>query len=278
MVGVLVVAEAALAGSPELWVREFAAVAGQPTGVMGELAAEVRAPVLRYGGVAFNGTFVGAGARLAVTPVHAEGALRLSAQPIDLLPVTVEVFRGQYWESPWGFVPATSVGHQRTRDRAPYYEADRDFAATVWGASVSPTLQARLGPIAGFTNPTWTWLSVSPSPDPEPWMFEPYRGLVIADHDRLFEHTSALLWELADGEDAPIVRFGPILRGKASHATGDRTLNLGGVLQWRPGRQAHDATLMLLVAPYLEDPDFVGPVPMVAAVVTIEQWFALGPR
>jgi hypothetical protein len=267
---------AVAADGPSLWVREFAAVAAQPTGVMAEVTAELRAPVLRYGGVAFNGTFVGAGVRIGVTPVHVDTALRLDLQPIDILPITIEAFRSTYWESPWGLTPADRVADQRTADRAPYFEADRDFSGTALGLTVSPTVQIRLGPIAAFTNPALTWLSIRPTVAPEPWVFEPYRGMVLAPEDRVLEHTSAVLWERSTGDDEPIFRFGPALRGKASRGTGDTTLNLGGVLQWRPGREAHDPTLLVLVAPYLRDPDFLGPMPMMAAVLTVERDLLLG--
>lgn len=263
------VAEAA--DVPSLWLRGFGAIAFQPTGVIVDGAAELRAPVLRYGGAVFNDTFVGGGLRVALSPVHVDLALRASFQPIDILPITVEAVRSTYWESPWGLVPADTVSNQLSPDRKPLYTADRDFAGGAWSLSVAPTLQLKVGPIVGFTSPTFTWISLRPEQAPEPWVFEPYRGLVMAYDDRLLEHTSAILWEAADGEDRSLFRVGPVFRGKAAHATGDRSLTLGGVAQWRPGSAPTAPSLLLLAAEYVLDDDFAGPIPFVALLVTVER-------
>lgn len=282
MLGTIVAAlavPAAAADGTSLWLREFVGVVVQPAGVMGEVTAEVRTPILRYGGVAFNDTFAGIGLRLGVTPVHVDTAVRVDLQPIDLLPLTFEVFRSTYWESPWGLVPTDRVAGQRMADRRPAYQADLDSAGVAYGFTASPTVQMRLGPVAAFSNVALTWLAVRPTRRPEKWIFEPYRGMVLAPDDRVLEHTSALVWERS-GDDAgePIFRVGPVLRGKASQTTGDVTLCLGGLVQWRPGRQPHDPLLMLIVAPYLRDPDFAGPAPMVGAVVTVERDVLLGRK
>lgn len=259
------------ADSPSLWGRLFSAVAVQPGGVIVDTASELRAPVLRYGGVAFNDTFVGAGARIAVSPAHFETALRMSVQPIDLLPITVELVRTTYWESPWGLVPIDRVSEIDAIGRKSIYEADRDFAGYALGLVLSPTLQARAGPIAAFSNFTFSFLSMHPQIGPEPWLVEPVRGLAMGYEDRITEHTSALLWEPLDGEEAPILRLGAVLRGKSSHVTHDNALTAGVLTQWRPGHAPEAPTFLLLVTPYLKDPDFMGPIPYVAAAVTFER-------
>ena len=256
---------------PSLWTRASWAACVNPTGVLAEGTAELRAPILRFGGVAFNDTFVGAGARVAVSPAHADLAARISLQPIDLLPITVEAVHTTYWESPWGLVPVDRVERQRTPDRRPLYQADRDFYGTADALIVSPTLQARAGPIVAFTNPVFTWIRVRPEQAPEPWVYEPFRGMVMAYDDRLLEHTSAVLWEPRDGEDGALFRVGPAFRGKSSAVTGDATLTLGGVMQWRPGRETTAPTILVLATPYLRDPDYAGALPFVAALLTFER-------
>lgn len=271
----LAAAGAQAAEPPSLWLRGFAAIAFQPTGVIVDGAGELRAPVLRYGGAVFNDTFVGGGLRVALSPVHVDVAVRASLQPIDILPITIEAVRSSYWESPWGLVPADSVSDQLGPDRRPLYTADRDFAGGAWSLSVAPTLQLKLGPIVGFSSPTFTWISLRPEQTPEAWVFEPYRGLVMAYDDRLLEHTSAILWEAADGADRPLFRVGPVFRGKSAHATGDRSLMLGGVAQWRPGTAPTAPTLLLIGAEYVLDDDFAGPIPFVALLVTVERDLSL---
>jgi hypothetical protein len=264
-------APARAADEPVVWGRLFSAVAVQPGGVIVDVASELRAPVMRYGGVAFNSTFVGAGLRAAVSPAHADAALRVSFQPIDLLPITVELVRTTYWESPWGLVPLDRITEIDPPGRRPLYQADRDFAGGAWTLSLSPTFQVRAGPVVGFSNVTVSSIHIRPEQEPEPWVFETYRGLAVGYDDRLLEHTSAILWEPHDGEDAPLLRLGGVLRGKTSHVTRDTALTLGGILQWRPGRSPRAPTLLALVTPYLRDPDFVGPMPYVAVAVSFER-------
>lgn len=265
---ILLVTSAAAADGPSLWVRELGAVTLRPSGVLVDVAAEARAPILRFGGAVFNDTFVGAGARVAASPAFADTALRLSVQPIDVLPITVEAVRTWYWESPFGLVPMDSVADTTQRARRPLYEADADFAGHAWQLSVSPTLQARVGPIVAFSNVTGTFIQVRPVSPDAPWVYEPFRGLVVAYDDFLVEHTSAVLWEPADGEDRALVRVGPVMRGKSSRETPDATLTLGGLLQWRPGKRESAPALTALVSAYLVDPDFEGPIPSVVLLLT----------
>jgi hypothetical protein len=260
-----------------LWVRGFSAVAVQPTGVIVDVATEARAPVLRFGGAISNDTFVGAGVRVAVTPVHVDQAVRISTQLVDVLPITIEAYHESFWESPWGLVPLSDVAGGSTAARKPLYDADRDFSGQGWAFAVNPTAQIKVGPVIAFSDWVVTWLQIRPSPSPEPWLFEPYRGLVIAPDDRLTEHTSAVLLETADGEDRSLLRFGAVMRGKSSAQTPDETLTLGGLAQWRPGHEPSALTLTLLVAPYLVDPDFMGPVPSVALVASAADSFLFKP-
>lgn len=271
MIGWIWGSVALAADVPSLWTRASWAACWHPTGVLAEGTAELRAPVMRFGGVPFADGYVGAGARVAVSPAHLDAAARVSFQPIDLLPITVEAVHTSYWESPWGLVPVEGLANHTGKDHAPLYDADRDFAGSATAIILSPTLQARAGPVVAFTNVVYTWIRVRPEKGPEPWVYEPFRGMVMGYDDRLMEHTSAVLWEAADGEDGALFRIGPALRGKSSAVTGDASLSLGGVLQWRPGRSVNAPTFLLLATPYLRDPDYAGPVPFVAGLLTFER-------
>lgn len=267
----LVVGAAQAADTPHLWVREYTGIALRPSGVIVDVATEARVPVMRFGGAIFNDTFAGAGARLAVSPAHLDLAARASFKPMDILPITVEGVYTSYWESPWGVYGRDEVPGQLGPDRRPAYEADIDYAAYALALSVSPTLQLKVGPVAAFTNVAMTWLRVRPAPAANPYVWEPYRGMVVAPDDRIIEHTSALLFDPFDGNDTPIFRIGAVLRGRTGHQTGDTTVMLGGITQWRPGRNAHDADFTLLVAPYLQDPDFRIGSPYFALLVSFQR-------
>ena len=252
-----------------LWVRGYAGLAYQPLGVIGDVAAEVRFPVLRFGGIAFNDTFFGIGARAAITPVHAEFAARASFQPIDLLPITVEGFWANFWDSPWGPVPLDRVENQTLEYRGHLYDEKRDFLAQSVGVNVIPTFQIQYKRVAAFTSWTFTFMKTTPVQGPEPWYFEPYRGMVLAYEDRVIEHTSAIVWDFKNGKDhTSLLRVGPALRGKFAKNTTDHTLEAGGLVMWRPGRRERDATFTLIVTEYLQDPDFGLGVPHVVLVVS----------
>lgn len=251
------------------WYRGYTGVAFQPLGVIGDVAAEVRIPVMRFGGVAFNDTFLGIGMRTAITPVHAEFAARASFQPIDVLPITVEGFWANYWDSPWGPVPLDRVENQLLPERGYLYDEKRDFVAQSIGVNISPTFQIQYKKLAAFTGWTFTFLKTTPVQGPEPWYFEPYRGMVLAYEDRVIEHTSAVVWDLKNGKDhTSLLRFGPVLRGKFAKNTTDHTLEAGGLVMWRPGKHDTDATFTLIVNEYLQDPDFGLGIPHVLLVVS----------
>ena len=55
------------------------------------------------------------------------------------------------------------------------------------------------------------------------------------------------------------------------HMTGDHSLTLGGLAQFRPGHADTAPTFVLLVADYLGDSDFPGPVPYFAGVISFER-------
>lgn len=257
--------------TPHLWTRGLGAVVLNPTGLFVDFAAEARAPVLRRDGAVFNTTFIGAGARIAASPVHAEYAARASFTLIDILPVTVEGFYATYWESPWGPVPMATVSGQKPSARRPLYAANRDFSTTAAGVIVSPTFQIAAGPVVAFSSFSFIWVSMKVPENPEPWVFEPFRGVVMEPNDRIMDHTSAILWQPLDGEDKAVLRVGPVLRGRVVHKTTDETLEAGVMAQWRPAPTKNGASLVAIVTPYLKDPDFGGLVPHFLLAVSMSR-------
>jgi hypothetical protein len=256
--------------TPHVWTRGLAAVVLNPSGVAVDVVSEARAPVLRRGGAVFNMTFAGVGARVTATPAHAEFAARATVQLIDILPITVEGFYGNYWESPFGPVPMATVPGQRPSARRSLYTDDRDFPAYTLGFTVSPTFQIAAGPVVALSNVSFTWLSMKKVPsNPEPYVFDPYRGVVMEPNDRIIDHTSAVLWMPLDGKDRALLRVGPVARGRVVHHTTDEMLTVGGLVQWRPGTTDDAANLTLVVAPYAIDPDFQGWAPNVLLALTV---------
>ena len=253
---------------PHLWVREFGAITVQPVGVIADVAVEARAPILRLGGLAFNTTFIGGGARIAASPAHLDTVARVTVQAIDLLPVTVEGFVSTYWDSPWGMVPMDQVPGQKMVDRQPLYDANKDFTGNAFGFSIKPTFQFKVGRFAAWTNVNFTWMKIQPRGGTEKWVYEPYRGLVVDYEDMIIDHTSGAIWEFSDGVGRHLLRIGPAVTGKTVRNTGDTTLMIGAMGQWRPGKNDVDPTVLLLIAPYLQDPDFLGPVPYVALAIS----------
>ena len=195
----------------------------------------------------------------------------MSFMPIDLLPLKVELARVQYWKSPFGLIGMSSAENTDYAARKPRYDDGQSFAAGGWTLNLNPGGQLQVGPMVGFTSLLWSFVRIEPEVEvAERWVFEPYRGLVIGFEDRLFEHTSALLWQAMDGDDRALLRVGPVMRGKSSLVTPDQVLTVGGLVQTRPGTAPAMPTFMLVSTVYLIDPDYVGGPPWFAATATWE--------
>ena len=256
---------------PHLYVRELVAVAGQPGGAITEVLVEGRAPVMRYGDPISNMTFIGGGARLAVSPAHIDMAVRSTFQLIDILPITVELVHTRYFDGPFAPLGYEEYRSIKAKERDPLYAAGLGFGTGAVTAIVNPTLQIKLGQLVGFSSWTLSWVAIKqPAGVDTPLIFEPARNMVIGWNDRLLEHTSAALWEPLDGVGQPLVRVGAALRGNGSSVSPDHTLMLGAIGMWKPGVKPGVPTFMVLVAPYLKDLDFMGPIPYTAFVSTWE--------
>ena len=258
------------ADEPGPWFESLTAGGVQPGALIQSLSVEYRAPVLRYGGAVFNDTFVGGGARASVTPAFSEFAGRVSAQPIDILPITFEAVHTAYFNNNVGLVAMDSLDNgSRFPERLSRIEQGFGFGGSSLTLSASPTLQMRVGPIVGFTN--WTFASIQvrqPDGIDTEYVFDPFRGIVIAWDDWIIEHTSAVLYERTVGAKNGLLRIGPATRGRWSLNGPDETLTLGGLVQYRPTDTPYMPTFMLLTSSFLKDPDFLGPVPNVLVAVT----------
>jgi hypothetical protein len=265
------VEETAATDQPHLYVREMVAVAGRPGGAITDAVVEGRTPVLRFGDPISNMTFVGAGARLAVSPAHIDMALRSTIQLIDILPITVELVHTRYFDGPFAPIGYEEFRSTEAKERDLLYAAGFGFATGGFTAIVNPTFQIKLGQLVAISSWTVSWVVVKqPDGVATPMLFDPYRNLLIGWNDRLLEHTSAALWEPLDGQGQALLRLGAALRGQGSKVTSDNTLTLGPLGMWKPGVKPGVPTFMLLVAAYLRDPDFTGPVPYTAFVMTWE--------
>ena len=141
----------------------------------------------------------------------------------------------------------------------------------MWSLMASPTVQMKAGPIVGFSAWNFAYVKMVPNEDfADPWFFEPYRGMVLGREDVVYEHTSALLYQALSGEGEPLLRIGALARGTWSSETPDRSLQLGVGAQFKPDTKPGTPTLLVVVAPYLVDPDFLGPIPFFALVATWE--------
>jgi hypothetical protein len=248
-----------------LFWQQLLAVTVVPGGLLTDTGVEYRAPFLRFGDPVSNMTYVGAGGRVSVSPAHAEVAARLSMMPVDVLPIKIELVRTVYWKSYFGLIGMDNARNTSSSFRKPRYEADEGFAGTAWTLIINPGGQIKVGPIVGFTSPIWSFMRIDPAVDvPERWVYDPYRGLVVDFEDRIFEHTSAVLWEPKDGVDGPLLRIGPVMRGKNSMVTPDNSLTVGGLIMYKPTTAQSMPTFMFASTAYVIDPDYVGGAPWVA--------------
>ncbi len=264
------------ADEPGLYVRETVAVAGQPGGLISDTVVEARSPVMRYGGAVFNMTYAGAGARYAVTPAFTDMAVRVSLAPIDVFDVTFEGVRSLYFNNAFGMMTFNDLSDTTGAFRADRFKLGHAFGGSAWSFVATPTGKIKVGPVVGLSSWTLTWIKIKepasnqgPTGTNDPWVWEPFRGMVVGWNDLLLEYTQALLIQLEPKGN--LIRFGGVYRGRASKVSPDLTITAGALVQVDPKGGAGIPSTTLIVSPYLRDPDYADDgIPFVAGVLTWE--------
>jgi hypothetical protein len=252
---------------PVVWVKEGIGGGGWPSGLISDTKVQLRAPLYRSESIVFRDTYAGIGARFAVTPAFVDVGPRLSLAPIDIFDVDVQASWHGYYGTTSGLLPFAEPRNKLESQRYPRKEDA--FVGSALSLSVSPTLKLALGPLVLIDS--WTverWHVDRPQGVTEPYVYEPYRDLVIAWDDTLVQQQASLMARLQKGDDGPLLWVGGALRDTWSVDAGDRSLSVGGVGMWRPGRSPRSTTLLLQVLPYLIDADRVGSVPNIQGQVS----------
>lgn len=260
----LLLTAALAADGPTLHVFEGAATAGWPSGLLSNTIVELDTPLYRSNSVVFRDTSAGLGVQVLATPAFFSVGPRLSLAPIDVFDVNLKWAKVWHFGNNFSTLPFDVVGGKLESERNA--RGDEAVATTSWVATVEPTAKIKLGPIIAFDAWTIDRLHLErPEGVDSPYVYEPYRDLVIAWDDWAFEHQAALLWEVADGVDGPMFRPGLTVRDTWTVQSGDHRTNLGPILLARPGRHPAVPTLVGMAIWYLRDADRVGPIPYMAA-------------
>lgn len=265
---------AALAAEPTWWARQSIGGSLFPEGAVSDTRVQLRVPLHRSSSRLFQTTYAGAGARLAVTPVHAELGPRLSIAPVDLFELEVQAAALGYVS--WGgrgLLPFGEVDHKLSTDRRA--RADEQFSGTGLLASATPTVKLKLGPIVMFDSCTLTVLHVdNPAGLDAPWVYEPSRDLIVAWDDVLYENQAGVLAELLPGGAQPLLRVGATVRDRGAVGSGDRSLTVGGLVSFKATAAPAVPTLNLLALAYVIDADRVGTEPNLQLAAT---WLVEAP-
>lgn len=248
-------AQDAEAPGPWLWVKPSVAVAYGPLGLIGEATVQARAPLYRSDSIVFQDTYAGIGGRVAITPAFVEVGPRFSLAPIDIFDVDFQLSWVGVWPSSSGLLPYTKLGGKLDSQRE---ERKGDaVAGHILYASVTPTFKLKVGPVIAFTSADFAWLQVlRPESSDSPFVYEPYRDMLIRPTDVVLTSYTGLLVEIFDGEKtAVLLRTGALLRHTQAFRSGDVSTAVGGVITVKPGRKPGWPTVLLAVLGYVRDAD-----------------------
>lgn len=273
----LLLAFAVAADRPTLHVQEALATAGWPSGALSNTIVELDTPLYRSSSIVFQDTSAGLGAQVLATPAFLSVGPRLSLAPIDVFDVNLKWARVWHFGNSFSTLPFDVVGGKLESQRSA--RGDEAVATTAWVATLEPTAKIKLGPVIAFDAWTIDRLHFErPEGVDSPYVYEPYRDLVLAWDDWSFEHQAALLWDVADGEEGPMFRPGLTLRDTWTKTSKDHRTNLGPIILARPGKGPAVPTLVGMAIWYLRDADRVGPIPYLAAQARWELRVPLRPQ
>ena len=257
------------ADSPSIYGRQALAVAGWPTGLLSNTIVEVRTPLHRSESVLFQTTSAGLGAQVLATPAFVSVGPRLSLAPIEVFDVNFKAAHGWYFGNGLGTLPLDEL--TGTLDAQRDLRHDEGVTTEMWAFTVEPTLKAKVWRIVGFD--AWTidrLIFDRPAGIDSPYVYEPFRDLVISWTDTSFEHQAGLLYEALPGGDKPSLRLGPTFRHRFTLESKDDSKTLGLLVAARPGVKPAVPTLVGMALWYLADNDRVGLMPFLAAQVRWE--------
>ncbi|MEQ1566493.1 MAG: hypothetical protein ABMA64_12700 [Myxococcota bacterium] len=253
---------------PALHTYQALAVAGWPGGVLSDTQVGARwelSPGSRS--ILFEDTFVDLGGRASVSPAFVELGPKVVFAPIAVFDLALQATVIRYVSPRFG--PMGYDGLLGTLDSARTDRWRAGFGFTGWGTTLqaSPTFKGRVGPSVFVSSWNVSRVSVAaPEGIDSPYVFEPYRGMVIEWTDTTVEHLSAVMWEPYDGSDGPMLRLGGALRGKYADRSPEAILTAGFVGMGRPGDNPNVPQFTAIVLPYVLDPERVGRAPFVAVL------------
>ncbi len=250
---------------PYLWTRAQLAAGGWPSGLLGDVRVQVRDPLWGSSkSFLLADSYVGAGARIAASPAFVEGGPRLSIAPAAFFDMDVQGSVHRYFDGGFGLLPFDSPDHKLESERNP--RASEVVPDTAWTLSANPTLKAQVGPFVGFDSViVEAWHVDKVAGATAPYVYEPFRDLVIAWDDVVVEHQPAALWTPWKGDGHQrMLWVGATLRDRYALVSRDHSLTLGPMVNFRPGSRSNAVPMLVLqVLPYLVDADRVGGVPCI---------------
>lgn len=251
---------------PWLYVREMVALAGWPGGLISDTRLQFRAPMFRSKSIVFQDTHAGAGVRFAATPAFVEIGPRFSLAPIDIFDIEMAVGYVFFWPSSSGLIPYDDVDDpKRDQEREVIFESDVEVpAGHAFHAMVAPTIKLKVGPIIVLDAWTFHYYRIVEFGDEvdSNFVYEPYTDRMLdREQDLVIEHQAVVLGEFLDGQHKPLLRIGATFRDTMTIAARDRSMNVGGLMMFKPGYKRGWPTIVLQVLPYIKDHQRLGHVP-----------------
>lgn len=245
-----------------LWAKQSIGASGWPTGALADSRVQLRAPLHRSDSVLFQQTFLGAGARLAVSPAFTEVGPQVTIAPIDVFSLDLQATVVRYYGGDGiGLLPFDAPQGKLNSER----EGMDSVQAGAMRLSAAPTFKIKVGPIIAFDSWNLTYQRLAPGQaQDKALVFEPYNDLVVAWDDVVIAHQGAVIVEVVPDEGGAFFWAGATARDRMSLQGKDRSTTTGLLLRGKPGKGKAVPALVGQALFYVNDADRVGHVPNLA--------------
>jgi hypothetical protein len=219
---------------------------------------QVRFPLHRSEGLAFQNTYAGIGAWARVSPSLVEFGGRFDVAPIDVFDLAVWVKYSHSFPTFAGRLPYSGFENKTFASRRGREDA---IASNAFEVVLEPTLKMQVGPLIALYRASiqFTRLFLDEETN-APWVYDAGRDLaVLPEGGALIEQSVIFMADTLRHTPSPItLRLGYMLRHRRVLTEGgDRMLNMGFIGMFKPGRRPAAPTVIVQVLAYVIDQDRV---------------------
>ncbi|MFT4704847.1 MAG: hypothetical protein ACI81R_002555 [Bradymonadia bacterium] len=237
-----------------LYARSVFGISARPIGLLLDNQLEHRWRLWRTDAIPFQNTFLGVGARVALSPAYLDVGPQVTFAPADLFDLQMRATYSRYYAGANGLVGYATIGDTTSDTREAF--AQGTLGDDMLSLSIAPTLKLKVGPIIAVGSATITAIYTDED-EALPLAFDVYRNLTIARGSELVtEYNGALIAELLDGDRGPLLWLGALAEHARTRESRDQRTAVGPLVVVRPSRSMRGPRFLIQGRYYTEDSDF----------------------